>query len=613
MWLKRELQALQGLVQSTGGGRALGEQYWSQPIHRWPMEFRPEDGWWSKDGARQGGPKECPDDRAVASGLKECHDARALAFGPGEFQRDRAFASGPGEFQRDRALASGPGEFQGDRALAFQRDRALAVGPGELQGDRALAFGPGELQRDRALAFGQGELQGDRALARGSQWDQAGAGGQGEAPGQSAFASGHGIGGTDQAGDVGEGNGGKLPTKGSLLEDGYEDQLRSFPIKLPQLPDPATKLASLEAGDWLTQIRPLVGDVSARAGSWWDGVLQSVTSVYTRWLEASPLERLKIVAPRVDQYGRQSERLSQRVTTMLLEALPQGIRSELIATRKLEVNEILFHIHKVYQPGGVAERQQMLSSITSTKEAMDAGQAVEDLRLWKRQVLRCKELKLALPDGLLRIQALDKIMKGLLRRDAQASFRISTFRLQQKIDIRPEEETLENFFDLLLAEAEYMMMGQAKEEGGSQSGKPPGIKSVNVAPPQGKGERVGSAVCKWWGSDKGCKHGRGCKFSHDVNLTDKAERCWLCSSKEHRKATCPTKNGEMSNGGRVMEKMASQEEKERIRVTIKSHLANRQLLQSVPVKAMGQQVGMLGMKLGKKRTSRRLRSHRERI
>ena len=166
-------------------------------------------------------------------------------------------------------------------------------------------------------------------------------------------------------------------------EDLFEDQLRSFPIKLPMLPDPATRLASLEAGDWLTQIRPMVGDVSARAGSWWDGVLEKVTMVYLQWLEASPIERLKIGAPKNLQEGRQSERLSQRVTTMLIEALPQSLRSELIATRKLEVNEILFHMHKVYQPGGIAERQQMLASITSTKEAPDPHTAVEDLRLWK--------------------------------------------------------------------------------------------------------------------------------------------------------------------------------------------------------------------------------------
>ena len=55
-------------------------------------------------------------------------------------------------------------------------------------------------------------------------------------------------------------------------------------------------------------------------------------------------------------------------------------------------------------------------------------------------------------------------MGGLLKKDAQASFRISTFRLQHKIDLKPDEQTLEHFFDLLLAEAEFMMMGQRKEE-----------------------------------------------------------------------------------------------------------------------------------------------------
>lgn len=61
---------------------------------------------------------------------------------------------------------------------------------------------------------------------------------------------------------------------------------------------------------------------------------------------------------------------------MLLEALPASLRTELISTRRLEAREILFH--KVYQPGGVAERQQMLSSITTTKEAQDQATAVED-------------------------------------------------------------------------------------------------------------------------------------------------------------------------------------------------------------------------------------------
>ena len=333
-------------------------------------------------------------------------------------------------------------------------------------------------------------------------------------------------------------------------EDHFEDQLRSFPIKLPGLPDPATKMASLEAGDWLTQIKPLVGDVSAKANVWWEKVIRRVTEVYNKWLEASPLERLHIVAPK-EEDDRKSDRLSQRVTTMLLDAVPHAIRGELIATRKLEVNEILFHIHKVYQPGGIAERQQMLASITGTKEASDPRKAVEDLRLWKRQVLRCQELKLSLPDGLLRLQALDRVMGGLLKKVVQASFRISTFRLQHRLDVKPEEQALNSFFDLLLAEAEYMMMASSEQEAvdGSQGGGKASVKMMNA---QGSGapeanDKTYTGSCRWWGSDKDCRHGKLCKFSHEAPLQDRASRCWNCSSKEHRRSECTARGVEMKD------------------------------------------------------------------
>ena len=49
-----------------------------------------------------------------------------------------------------------------------------------------------------------------------------------------------------------------------LVEDG---DLRSVPIQLPLLPPPDRRDASLEAGDWLVQLEPLVGDLSKHAAS----------------------------------------------------------------------------------------------------------------------------------------------------------------------------------------------------------------------------------------------------------------------------------------------------------------------------------------------------------
>ena len=61
-----------------------------------------------------------------------------------------------------------------------------------------------------------------------------------------------------------------------------EESLRSIPISIPRLPDPGSAMATLEAGDWLAQLRPLVGDVATKGASWWDGVMEKITEVYNR-------------------------------------------------------------------------------------------------------------------------------------------------------------------------------------------------------------------------------------------------------------------------------------------------------------------------------------------
>ena len=58
----------------------------------------------------------------------------------------------------------------------------------------------------------------------------------------------------------------------SQVEDYTEDALRSFPITLPKLASPKDKNSALLAGDWLTQVKPLISDVSTKAGLWWDAV-----------------------------------------------------------------------------------------------------------------------------------------------------------------------------------------------------------------------------------------------------------------------------------------------------------------------------------------------------
>eukprot|EP00434_Breviolum_minutum_P014564 symbB.v1.2.012841.t1/scaffold887.1/size155094/8 len=329
----------------------------------------------------------------------------------------------------------------------------------------------------------------------------------------------------------------KEEIKGGGHEDHTEDSLRSFPIVLPKLPEPTVRNASLEAGDWLTQVRPLIADVSTKAVQWWDNVVKATFDQYRLWLAASPLERLRIPAPSEQELSKGYQRLAQRVSVMMMQSLPEGLKQEMIAMRQMDSVNILYKIFKTYQPGGLAERRQMLAELTVTGAATTASEAVASLRLWKRQAQRAQGLRVVMPDAVLQVKALSTIMEQLLAVDTQAAFRVNAYRMQHGIDVAPSEVDINLFFELLLAEAEQMVTSTSRtsEVTGSKEVKP-GVKVLQT---------VKNGICQFWGSAERCRFGRRCKFNHDwQQLSDKSGRCWLCSSQKHLKHDCPTMKGE---------------------------------------------------------------------
>ena len=166
-----------------------------------------------------------------------------------------------------------------------------------------------------------------------------------------------------------------------VVEDG---DLKSIPIQLPSLPSPEGRDASLEAGDWIIQLEPLVGDLSKNATSWWRRIMAATTEKYSQWLYADPLHRLKITAPSTSTLSAGFERLDQRVTSLLLQCLPKAIKDEVIAARELTTAGILFRVLRTFQPGGLTEKSRLLEDLTSSSTTRKVTDAVAALRLWKR-------------------------------------------------------------------------------------------------------------------------------------------------------------------------------------------------------------------------------------
>ena len=128
----------------------------------------------------------------------------------------------------------------------------------------------------------------------------------------------------------------------------------------------------------------------------------------------------------------------------------------------------------MYQPGGLNERSETLTALTSTVACNTAKECVEALRLWKRHHNRARELGASLPDPTLMVKALDKMMETLLSKNAQANFRVSTFRMQNEVDVNPSDSVVGKLYEVLLAEAELMIAA------GLDS--PPTVKQMQVRP-----------------------------------------------------------------------------------------------------------------------------------
>ncbi len=84
------------------------------------------------------------------------------------------------------------------------------------------------------------------------------------------------------------------------------ETLRS--IDLSPLPQCAS---SLNFGDWLVIVVPMMGDISYSIGVWWNLVMEGVQKSYETWLREDPLGRLKVqveIDPQVSLWPRTEKR-----------------------------------------------------------------------------------------------------------------------------------------------------------------------------------------------------------------------------------------------------------------------------------------------------------------
>ncbi|CAE7382697.1 GIP [Symbiodinium sp. CCMP2592] len=225
--------------------------------------------------------------------------------------------------------------------------------------------------------------------------------------------------------------------------------------ELPKLHE-ADEMAAINVGDWLHGLSGPMGDLTDGSSVWWSNVLESLNAYYQDYVTATAVKKLQLKA---DGYAsellREGKwvRVDKRAASMLLQAIPEGIRSEVLVQSTLA---ILARILTIYRPGSAVERQQVLKALEMPAVANSPMELVEALRKWARWLKRAQDLGLQVPDASILLRGLDNASKSQLERHGEVQFRTNMLRFSLELDSSPSVTSVVKLHHHLLAEFEQL-------------------------------------------------------------------------------------------------------------------------------------------------------------
>ncbi|CAE7373708.1 TY4B-J, partial [Symbiodinium sp. CCMP2456] len=205
--------------------------------------------------------------------------------------------------------------------------------------------------------------------------------------------------------------------------------------ELPKLPE-ADEQAAINVGDWLHGLAGPMGDLTDGSSRWWAEEMRALDAFYRDYVAASTVKKLQI---RAEDYMTPElkdpkwVRLDKRAASMLLQAVPEGLRSELMANRLSSTIAILGRIITIYRPGSAAERQQVLRALENPGSASTAADLVEVLRRWMRWLKRAQ---------------------AQMEKNGEIVFRSNMLRYTLDLDAAPTLPNIYKYHSHLLAEFE---------------------------------------------------------------------------------------------------------------------------------------------------------------
>ncbi|CAE7195550.1 unnamed protein product, partial [Symbiodinium sp. CCMP2456] len=277
--------------------------------------------------------------------------------------------------------------------------------------------------------------------------------------------------------------------------------------------------SSLQFQDWLEIASTSMSDVSEQSGKWWRAMMSLVEAAYARWLAATPIERLAIQPEGTAALCEgQWLRLNARASSMLLNVMTDELQADMLSQRaSQDTGKIIFRLYTWYQPGGSAERQEVLRRLQMPSDFLK-GESVSEvlkvLRSWPRWLNRCYSMGMTAPDPTVMARGLMSLTTKTIALSPDAAFRTAMLRTSLRLDGQPSLEQVGAYQRHLQAELEGLAAGL------TTAAVVPRVQAVEVAAPkpEKEGNKTSAEVCRYFLKPSGCKRGEKCKYAHSMQI-----------------------------------------------------------------------------------------------
>ena len=252
--------------------------------------------------------------------------------------------------------------------------------------------------------------------------------------------------------------------------------------------------------DWIQRVTIRVGGLHRMMDGFFRTAVGVAFEAYDQYVQTQPIDR-PMIQPRPNWHNDSKYLdIEFKLRSILLECVPESVRSAALATRQTSVVEVLFQTLVWGGPGTLRDKKSVLEAVERRGKGAVAPEDVHAaLQRWMFDLVRLQRLQMQPPDPIVQIGVLRTMVGQMIEQSQTFQFRLNSFETLNSLSgaATATQQQVEKYWRYLAAESREMMDGVDQKQTHISGGVRAHIARLEAqmallsADPKGKGKGKG--------------------------------------------------------------------------------------------------------------------------